>query len=138
MNFLICSFFLRWLQVSLIPRPFLLPSKGLGTRLVAGLPLVWGTSPFTREKGSGNIAIPALCPCLECGHDQSDHSVVNRVHFSACIARKFYLPRALKTAKTVGYRATGDRELLISVQQAIFISDCFFAGLFTVTVTMED
>ena len=48
--------------------------------------LVWGTRPFTREEGSGNIAIRALSRCLECGHDQSDHSVVNRVHFSACNA----------------------------------------------------
>ena len=39
--------------------------------------LVRGTRPFTREEGSGNITIRALPRCLECGHDQSDHSVVN-------------------------------------------------------------
>ena len=36
------------------------------------------TTPFNslEEEGYDNIAIPALCRYPECGHDQSDHSVV--------------------------------------------------------------
>ena len=45
--------------------------------------VVWAASPFTREEGSGIIAIPASSRCLECGRDQSDHSVVIPVHFPA-------------------------------------------------------
>ena len=48
--------------------------------------VVWGAAPSQGEEGSGNIAIHALSRCLECGHDQSDHSMVNRVHFSVCNA----------------------------------------------------
>ena len=38
--------------------------------------LVWSSSPFTREEGSGDIVIPISCPCPECEHDHSDYSVV--------------------------------------------------------------
>ena len=42
-----------------------------------------GCQPLHREEGSGNIAIPALSRCPECGHDQSDHSVVKRLRFTS-------------------------------------------------------
>ena len=32
----------------------------------------------------GNIAIPTLSRCTKCGHDQSDHIVVNHIQFTMC------------------------------------------------------
>ena len=38
--------------------------------------IVWGAAPSQGEEGSGTTSIRALFQCPECGHDQSDHSVV--------------------------------------------------------------
>ena len=39
--------------------------------------IVWGPAPSLERKGLVQlVAIRALFQCPECGHDQSDHSVV--------------------------------------------------------------
>ena len=55
------------------------------SRYFSRLHLVWSSSPFTCEEGSGDSAIPVLCPYPECGHDQSDHSVISHVRYE-CLA----------------------------------------------------
>ena len=59
---------------------------------------VWGPAPSQGEEGSGTTGKRALFQCPECGHDQSNCSVVLRVRLNAHASRTRQLSAMFHTA----------------------------------------
>ena len=63
-------------MAQVVPDLFPCAGRDLGRDYIPPHPKSGVPAPSQKEEGSGNIAIPMLSRCPECGHHQADRSVV--------------------------------------------------------------